>query len=82
MGSLHLGVVVVSVDKGGMMGSVESYRRCAAQCLALSRKVGDPADRELLVTMAQRWLDLAHRRPEIGWREEPRQTGEDQRRDH
>jgi hypothetical protein len=43
------------------MDSVEAYRQSAAQCLALSRKVGDPADRDLLVTMAQRWLDLADR---------------------
>ena len=43
------------------MDNIEAFRQSAAQCLALSRKAGDPADRELLVTMAQRWLQLADR---------------------
>jgi hypothetical protein len=43
------------------MDSVEAYRQSASRCLALSRKAGDPADRELLVAMAQRWLQLAER---------------------
>ena len=47
------------------MDSVEAYRQSASQCLALSRKQGDPADRELLVSMAQRWLALADRAGEF-----------------
>jgi hypothetical protein len=50
------------------MESVEAYRQSAAQCLALSRKAGDAADRELLVAMAQRWLQLADRADEIAGR--------------
>jgi hypothetical protein len=43
------------------LDNIEAYRQSASQCLALSRKAGDPADRELLVAMAQRWLQLAGR---------------------
>lgn len=65
------------------MGSVESYRQCAVQCLALSRKAGDPADRELLVLMAQRWLELADRRHDIREPDETQRQAQDQRRrDH
>src|SRR4029077_8017682 len=44
-----------AVRKEGTMGRVESYRRYAAQCLALSKQATNSNERELLVTMAQRW---------------------------
>ena len=73
----------MSVVKGGVvMSSVESYRRCAAQCLALSRKAGDPADRELLVVMAQRWLELAERKDDLHWPDFLRPNEKNRRRDH
>ena len=58
-----------------MGNTVVSYRQCAAQCLTLSRKMGDPADRELLVTMAQRWLDLVHRTHDVTGRMNPVDKG-------
>ena len=72
--------VSASIGKGGTMGRVESYRRYAAQCLALSRKATNSDDRELLVTMAQRWLELADRTHDI--RRQMNRSGQDQRRDH
>ena len=53
------------------MESVEAYRQSAAQCLALSRKAGDAADRDLLVAMAQRWLQLADRADPFAGRTKP-----------
>lgn len=35
------------------------YRLLAAECLAISRIVGDPTTRASLLLMAQTWLDLA-----------------------
>jgi len=35
------------------------YRLLAAECLAISRIVCDPATRASLLLMAQTWLDLA-----------------------
>jgi hypothetical protein len=63
-----------------MMGRVESYRRYAAQCLALSKKAIHSADRELLLTMAQRWLELAERTHDFHWPDKPELQSEDQRR--
>jgi hypothetical protein len=60
------------------MGSVNSYRRYAAQCLALSKTAS--ADRELLVTMAQRWLELAERTHELHWPDKAERQSEDPRR--
>jgi hypothetical protein len=57
-----------------MGNSVVSYRQSAAQCLTLSRKTGDPADRESLVTMAQRWLELAERTHEFHCPEKTKAT--------
>ena len=62
------------------MSRVESYRRFAAQCLALSKKATNPDNRELLVTMAQRWLDLADRTHEFHWPDNSQRQPEDQRR--
>ena len=65
------------------MGRVESYRRYAAQCLALSKQATNSNDRELLVTMAQRWLELAERMHAFHWADEDALQGENQRRrDH
>jgi hypothetical protein len=46
------------------MDSVEAYRQSAAQMFDLVPQAGDPADRELLVSMAQRWLELADHWPD------------------
>jgi hypothetical protein len=39
----------------------EEYRNCAAQCLRLAKTAADIDDRTLLLTMAERWLELAER---------------------
>jgi hypothetical protein len=62
------------------MSRVESFRRYAAQCLVLSKKATSPADRELLVSMAQHWLELADRTQEFHWPDRPERQAEDQRR--
>lgn len=41
------------------MAQLEEYRQCASECLSLSRRAVDAEDRELLVAMAAKWLDLA-----------------------
>ena len=49
------------------MSNVATYRECAAQCLDLSKKTSNRADHDLLVTMAQRWLELAERARRFEW---------------
>jgi hypothetical protein len=43
------------------MNKAGEYRACAAQCLRLAKTASDIDDRTLLVSMAERWLDLADR---------------------
>ena len=37
----------------------EDYRQLASACLALAKRPADPQDRELLLNMASKWLELA-----------------------
>lgn len=63
------------------MSNVASYRECAAQCLDLSKKTSNRADHDLLVTMAQRWLELAERARHFEW-PDPDADEKRARRDH
>jgi hypothetical protein len=38
----------------------DEFRRAAANCVAIARTTADPATRVSLLTMAQRWYDLAN----------------------
>jgi hypothetical protein len=38
----------------------DEFRKAAADCLAIARSTTDSATRAILLTMAQRWYDLAN----------------------
>jgi len=38
----------------------DEFRRAAANCIAIARTTTDSASRAILLTMAQRWYDLAN----------------------
>ena len=38
----------------------DEFRNRAAHCIAIARTTDDPATRAILLTMAQRWYDLAN----------------------
>ena len=57
------------------MDTVEAYRQSAAQCLALSARGGDSADRKLPVAIAQRWPQLADRADQFTGRTKPGDKG-------
>jgi hypothetical protein len=61
------------------MGEID-YRQYASECLALSKRAADPEDRELLIALAARWLELARRQP--GFSVPGRQSENRGRRDH
>ena len=42
----------------------QQYRECAADCLRLAERSHDPADRTILISMAERWHELAERAAE------------------
>ena len=42
-----------------MTDRADEFRKHAESCLALARAVTNPAERAALLTMAQRWYDLA-----------------------
>jgi hypothetical protein len=43
------------------MSPAETYRRYAAECLALAQKASTPEDRAHLLQMAQHWRQLAEK---------------------
>jgi len=43
---------------------VERYRSYAAKCLKISRNIPDPAEKLVLLAMAQSWLKLAEQAAE------------------
>jgi hypothetical protein len=45
----------------GRMSPAETYRRYAAECLALAQKASTPEDRAHLLQMAQHWRQLAEK---------------------
>lgn len=45
----------------GCMSPAETYRRYAAECLALAQKASTPEDRAHLLQMAQHWRQLAEK---------------------
>jgi len=38
----------------------DEFRKRAAQCVAVARVMDDPCRRAILLTMAQRWYDMAN----------------------
>jgi len=43
-----------------MTDRADEFRKRAESCLALARIITDPVERAKLLTMAQRWYDLAN----------------------
>ena len=43
-----------------MPDSSDGYRQAAAECVAIARTTSDPDTRVKLMTMAQRWFDMAN----------------------
>jgi hypothetical protein len=43
-----------------MSDSSDEYRRAAGECVAMARTTTDPVTRIKLLTMAQRWYDMAN----------------------
>jgi hypothetical protein len=41
------------------MGRVQDYRRYAAECLRLARTISSPAEKTMLLQMAETWRRLA-----------------------
>jgi hypothetical protein len=49
------------VSRGGFMPDrSDEFRSLAAECVAIARTTTDPAARVTLLTMAQKWFDLAN----------------------
>ena len=46
-----------------MTNRADECRKLAEKCMALARTAGDPAARATLLTMAQRWYELAQEAP-------------------
>jgi len=46
-----------------MTNRADECRKLAEKCMVLARTVGDPAGRATLLTMAQRWYELAQEAP-------------------
>ena len=46
-----------------MTNRANECRKLAEKCMALARTAGDPAARATLLTMAQRWYELAQEAP-------------------
>ena len=38
----------------------DEFRKLATDCLAIARTMTDPGNRAILLTMAQKWFDLAN----------------------
>jgi hypothetical protein len=49
------------VHQDGMMGKAEEYRRFAAECLRIARKIQDHGGKASLLQMAETWRRLAER---------------------
>jgi hypothetical protein len=43
------------------MAGAEQYRRYAAECVRVSQLASNPADKTMLLEMAQKWRELADR---------------------
>ena len=46
-----------------MTNRADECRKLAEKCMAMARTAGDPAARATLLTMAQRWYELAQEAP-------------------
>jgi hypothetical protein len=45
---------------GTMPDHSDEFRRTAANCISVARTITDPGRRVIVLTMAQRWYDLAN----------------------
>jgi hypothetical protein len=45
-------------------GKTEEYRRMAADCIEVAQRMSLKDDRDRMLEMAQRWLDLAQQQAE------------------
>ena len=52
--------LVVSRGEGKLPDRSDEFRKLATDCLAVARTVTDPGNRAILLTMAQKWFDLAN----------------------
>jgi hypothetical protein len=46
---------------GGLMRAAERYRHYAAECIRRARKADSPAEKDLLLQMAEHWRRMAER---------------------
>lgn len=44
----------------GMPDRSDEFRKMATDCIAIARTMTDPGNRAILLTMAQKWFDLAN----------------------
>lgn len=43
------------------MARVDEYRRYAAECIRVAQQSPDPSDKTILLDIAQKWRELAHK---------------------
>jgi hypothetical protein len=60
LGAIRIPFRAPLVSRGEMTDGSDELKRRAANCLAVARTTYDPVTRVSLLTMAQRWYDLAN----------------------
>jgi hypothetical protein len=63
-GSCGFTSALCSIASGEPVDRSDEFRKAAANCVALARTTSDPIARSNLLTMAQRWYEMATRIPE------------------
>jgi hypothetical protein len=53
------------------MSTPDRYRQLASECLRIAQQISDPADKMLLLEMAEMWRQLAERAQPRGTRLRP-----------
>ena len=43
------------------MARVDEYRRYAAECIRVAQQSPDPSDKTILLDIAKKWRELAHK---------------------
>lgn len=65
----------VRVDNSeGLMGKAEQYRKYAAECIRLAQQSPDPAEKNILLSMAAAWRRLAEHAESMSERAENGET--------
>ena len=59
------------------MASADDYRRYAAECVALAQRMSDPAEKAVLLQMAQAWHELAEKQEARAANERKESPGSD-----